>query len=171
MPAGDGNMAMSQHNTQSNALGDNWIGKVASAALGGPEASGTVLILTWDDCGCFYDSAPPPLAPDGRQMGPRVPFVVAGAYVKPGFTDSTPTSSTGSILAFIEWVFALPALGTNDAPAYNLSGMLSFTQAPVTLPRLAWRACLPGSTGPPSPPRETERSRPAQPASTSRRVG
>jgi phospholipase C len=136
MPAGDGNQANSQHNSQSNAAGDNWIGKIASAALTGPEAASTVLIVTYDDCGCFYDSVPPPLAPDGRQMGPRVPFIVAGAFVKPGFTDSTPTSNTGSILAFIESVFGLPALGVNDAGAYNLSGMFNFTQAAQQLPRM-----------------------------------
>lgn len=139
MPAGDGNQANSQHNTQSNAAGDNWIGKIANAALTGPEAASTVLIVTYDDCGCFYDSVPPPLAPDGRQMGPRVPFIVAGAFVKPGFTDSTPTSNTGSILAFIEWAFGLPALGGNDAGAYNLSGMFNFTQAPQQLPRMTWQ--------------------------------
>ena len=136
MPAGDGNQANSQHNSQSNAAGDNWIGKIASAALNGPEAASTVLIVTYDDCGCFYDSVPPPLAPDGRQMGPRVPFIVAGAFVKPGFTDSTPTSNTGSILAFIEWVFGLPPLGVNDAGAYNLSGMFNFAQTPRQLPRM-----------------------------------
>jgi phospholipase C len=139
MPAGDGNQAYSQHNSQSNAAGDNWIGKIASAALNGPEAASTVLIVTYDDCGCFYDSVPPPLAPDGRQMGPRVPFIVAGAFVKPGFTDSTPTSNTGSILAFTEWVFGLPALGVNDARAYNLSGMFNFTQTPLQLPRMTWQ--------------------------------
>jgi phospholipase C len=139
MPAGDGNQASSQHNSQSNAAGDNWIGKIANAALTGPEAASTVLIVTYDDCGCFYDQVPPPLAPDGRQMGPRVPFIVTGAFVKPGFTDSTPTSNTGSILAFIESVFGLPALGVNDAGAYNLSGMFNFTQAPQQLPRMTWQ--------------------------------
>jgi phospholipase C len=142
MPAGSGNAAYSQHNGNSNAAGDNWIGKIATAVLAGPEAASTVLIVTYDDCDCFYDQVPPPLAPDGRQMGMRVPFVVAGAYVRPGFTDSavtSSTSSTGSILAFIEWVFGLPALGANDAAADNLSSMFSFAQAPRQLPHMTWR--------------------------------
>jgi phospholipase C len=139
MPAGSGNAAYSQHNGQSNAAGDNWIGKVANAALTGPEASSTVLIVTYDDCGCFYDQVMPALAPDGRQMGPRVPFILAGPLVNPGYTDSTVTSSTGSILAFIEWVFGLPPLGPNDAGAYNLSGMFNLTGPPVRAPRMVWR--------------------------------
>jgi phospholipase C len=140
MPAGGGNAALAQHNGQSNAAGDNWIGKVAGAALAGPEASSTVLIITYDDCGCFYDQVPPPLAPDGRVMGTRVPFIVAGPFVKPGFTDSTVTSSTGSILAFIESTFGLPALGPNDAGAYNLSGMFNLAaQKFLRLPHMTWR--------------------------------
>jgi len=152
MPAGAGDSAYSQHNGTSNAAGDNWIGKIATAALTGPEASSTVLIVSYDDCGCFYDSVPPPLAPDGRQMGPRVPFIVAGSYVKPGYTDNTATSNTGSILAFIEWVFGLPALTANDAQAYNLSGYFNFTQPAVAAPKMtsqhlpAWKYKVSKST-------------------------
>lgn len=132
--------ACSQHAPQSMAAGDNWIGQIAHAVLTGPHAASTVLVVTWDDCGCFYDQVPPPTAPDGRQMGPREPFVVAGAYVSPGFTDSTVTSSTGSILAFIEWVFGLPALNVNDGQAYNLSGMFNFNGPALSaVPRLASR--------------------------------
>lgn len=139
IPAGDNNAAFSQHNSQSMAAGDNWIGKIASAVLNGPEASSTVLIVTYDDCGCEYDPVTPPVGPDGRQMGPRVPFVIAGAYVKPAYTDNTVTSSTGSILAFIEWNWNLPSLGQNDDASYNLSGDFNFSQAPVRAPSFVWQ--------------------------------
>jgi hypothetical protein len=136
MPTGNGNYIYSQHNQQSNAAGDNWIGRIASAAVNGPEGKATALIITYDDCGCFYDQVPPPLAPDGRQMGPRVPFVVVSPYAKPSNTDSTVTSSTGSILAFIEWDFGLPALGLNDAHADNLSADFNFSQRLLRLPHM-----------------------------------
>jgi phospholipase C len=133
------NLNVSQHNDESNAAGDNWIGKVASAVMASPDWSSTALIITYDDCGCFYDQVPPPLAPDGRQMGPRVPFLVISPYAKPGYTDSTVTSNTGSILAFIESTFGLPALNVDDAKAYNLSGMFNFAQAPLAPKRMLWR--------------------------------
>jgi len=150
MPAA-GNMVFAQHNADSNAAGDNWIGNIASAVMNGPDWSSTALIITYDDCGCFYDQVAPPLAPDGHSMGVRVPFVVVSPYAKPGYTDSTVTSNTGSVLAFIEADFRLPALGANDAGADNLSGMLSFSQHPRKTPRMVWRH-LPASaykvTGP-----------------------
>jgi len=145
MPAGSTDIRYDQHNTQSNAAGDNWIGKVASAIMGSPDWSSTAFIITYDDCGCFYDQVPPPVGPDGRQDGPRAPFVIVSPYAKSGYTDSTPTTSTGSILAFIEADFGLPALNANDAHAYNLMGAFNFTAAPqLTHPRMLWRK-LPAS--------------------------
>jgi len=145
IPAGGGNLAFAQHNDESNAAGDNWIGKIASAVMNGPDWSSTALIIAYDDCGCFYDQAAPPLAPDGSRMGIRVPFVVVSPYAKPGYTDSTVTSSTGSILAFIEHNFGLPALGPNDAAANNLAGMFNFSQPPQkAVPHTAWQR-LPAS--------------------------
>jgi phospholipase C len=134
-------VACSQHNGQSNAAGDNWIGAIANAAMSGPEGGSTALIITWDDCGCFYDPTVPPLAPDGRQMGPRAPFLIVSPYAKPSYTDTTVTSSTGSILAFIEADFGLPALGVNDASADNLMGDFTFTPgvSRLRLPRMVWR--------------------------------
>ena len=136
MPTGDDNWVYSQHNGQNNAAGDNWIGRIVSAAMNGPEGTATAVIIAYDDCGCFYDQLKPPLAPDGRQMGPRVPFVIVSPYTRPKSTDSAVTSATGSILAFIEWDFGLPALGVNDRNAYNLSIDFNFSQKPIPFPRM-----------------------------------
>jgi phospholipase C len=145
MPTGSGDAVYSQHNGQYNSAGDNWIGKVVSAAMTGPEASSTAVIVTYDDCGCFYDQLPPPAAPDGRQMGPGVPFVIVSQYSIPSHTDSTVTSSTGSILAFINWDFTLPALGLNDANADNLSADFDFAQPPLAFPTMARQHLLPAA--------------------------
>jgi phospholipase C len=144
MPTGNRNNVYSQHNGQSNAAGDNWIGRVVSAVMNGPVGSSSAVIITYDDCGCFYDQVTPPLAPDGRQMGPRMPFVIVSPYANPASTDSTVTSSTGSILAFIEWDFGLPALGVNDGQADNLSTDFNLNQQPLAIPRMV-RQKLPAS--------------------------
>jgi len=128
--------ADSQHNLQSNAAGDNFVGQVASALAASPDWSSSALIITYDDCGCFYDQVPPPLAPDGRHMGFRVPFIIVSPYALQAHTDTTPTSSTGSILAFIEADFGLPALGRNDAAADNLMGDFNLGQQPAAMPRM-----------------------------------
>ena len=125
---------MSQHNDQSNSAGDNFVGQVASAVMNGPEWSSTALVIAYDDCGCFYDSVAPP-AGDGL----RVPFVLVSPFALPASTDTTATTSTGSILAFIENSFDLPYLTPAVAAADNLSGDFSFSQAALKPAHMVWR--------------------------------
>jgi phospholipase C len=117
----------SQHNGQSIAMGDNWIGSVVSAAMNGPQKTSTAIFITYDDCGCFYDHVPPPA---GSQMGIRVPMVIVSPYAKKAFTDSTPTSFAG-MLAFIEHNWGLPPLTSADASAYDYRNAFDFSQTPL----------------------------------------
>jgi phospholipase C len=127
----------SQHNFVSMARGDNWIGNIVRAIMNGPQWSSTAILITYDDCGCFYDEVAPPSG-----FGLRSPMVIVSPYAKPGFTDSN-FASTNSILAFIEHTFSLPPLGDADATAYDYSQSFDFSQPPVasvamthtTLPR------------------------------------
>jgi Phosphoesterase family len=129
MPAGTQGQ-YSGHNQFSNAAADNWVGKVVSTVQSSPLWSSTAIIIHWDDCGCFYDHVPPPIGPDGRQMGARVPFLVVSPWAKTGVVDSTPMTDTGSILKFIELTFNLPSMNVNDGNSYNLSGMFNFAMPP-----------------------------------------
>jgi phospholipase C len=140
---GSGTAAYSQHNRYSMAAGDNWIGQVASAVMNGPQWASTVLFITYDDCGCFYDQVPPGTNPDGSQQGPRTPLVIVSPYARPGYTDTTATTFAG-ILAYVEQTFALRPLGVNDASAYAFARAFKYTQRPlrpvrmVTRPVPAW---------------------------------
>jgi phospholipase C len=120
----------SEHNGVSMTAGDDFVDQVAKAIMNGPQWHSTVLFITWDDCGCFYDQVPPPVNADGTQDGPRLPLVIVSPYAKPAYTDTT-TSSFASILAYTEHTFGLPALGVNDANAYDLSGAFNYSQAPL----------------------------------------
>jgi phospholipase C len=131
MPSG----ANSQHNGWSMATGDNWIGKVVGAIMNGPQWQSTAIFITYDDCGCFYDHVAPPAGD-----GPRVPMVIVSPYAKPGYTDSTPATSA-SMLAFVEHVFGLPALGGADATSYDFAGAFSFGASPP--PTLTWMRGVP----------------------------
>ena len=119
----------SQHNGNSMTVGDDWIGQVVSAIENGPNWSSTAILLTWDDCGCFYDHVPPP---SGK--GIRVPMILISPWVKPGYTDSTP-ASFASVLAFSEHVLGLPALTSADSTAYDYLGAFNFTQTTAQLNR------------------------------------
>ena len=124
----------SQHNSNSMLQGDNWIGQVVSAIMGGPQWSSTAIFIAYDDCGCFYDHVPPPAG-----LGIRVPMVIVSPYARPGFTDSN-TASFASLLAFTEHTFGLVPLTSKDANAYDYSASFNFAQrprAPIVLSRHA----------------------------------
>jgi phospholipase C len=124
---GGADAKLSEHNGFSMTAGDDWLGQIASAVMNGPEWRSTVLFITWDDCGCFYDQVPPGVNPDGTAQGPRTPLVIVSPYVKPHYTDTTATTFAG-ILAYTEHTFGLTPLGINDAEAYGFSNAFDYHQ-------------------------------------------
>jgi len=88
----------------------------------------SVLILTWDEWGGWFDHVPPPQV-DEDGYGFRVPAIIVSPYAKRGFIDSTIYDHT-SILKFIEWLFGLPPLAERDAKANNILNALDFSQRP-----------------------------------------
>jgi phospholipase C len=120
----------SEHNGFSMTAGDDWLGQIASAVMKSSQWRSTVLFITWDDCGCFYDQVPPGINPDGTQQGPRAPLVIVSPYAKPGYTDSTATTFAG-ILGYVEKNFGLKPLGVNDAAAYPFTHAFDYSHAPL----------------------------------------
>jgi len=117
--------ATSQHNLQSMALGDNWIGDVVGSIMKGPDWPSTAIFITYDDCGCFYDHVPPP----DRSTGIRVPMTIVSPYASAGFTDSTDATFM-SMLAFTEHTFGLHPLTKADANAYDYAESFDYGQEP-----------------------------------------
>ncbi len=124
MPATGPSGSTSQHNGDSMATGDNWIGKVVSAIENGPQWQSTAIFLTWDDCGCFYDSVPP-----ATGLGIRVPMILISPWVIKGHTDHN-VATWASILAFTEHVLGIPPLNATDKNAYNYLKSFNFSQTP-----------------------------------------
>jgi phospholipase C len=118
------------HNSGSITACDNWTGQLVQAVMNGPNWASTAIFITFDDCGCFYDQVPPPLAPDGTREGPRVPLIIVSPYARPGYTDTTPTTFTG-ILAYTEKNFGLAPLSANDASAYSFKNAFNYSQPPL----------------------------------------
>jgi phospholipase C len=113
----------SQHNNAMMSEGDNWIGQVISSLQSSSDWSSTAVFLTWDDCGCFYDHVNP--LQYNSTWGLREPALIISPYVKPGYTDSSPTSFAG-FLAFAEHNFGLTPLNSADSSAYDFANSFCF---------------------------------------------
>jgi phospholipase C len=141
---------VSQHNSESMAIGDNWIGQVVSSIMHGPDWPSTVIFITWDDCGCFYDHMNP--FRHNPEWGIRVPMIMVSPYAKAGYTDRTP-ATYASMLAFTEHTFGVAPLnpcatqlpdpyctddvvGPNGQPMYDFSGAFDWTKRRIGVVRM-----------------------------------
>ena len=128
----------SQHPMDGVAGGESLIKAVYEAIRNSPIWNSSVLIITYDEHGGFYDSLAPgkAIAPDDNssakynkygftfnQLGVRVPAVIVSPYVTPGFVDHTIYDHT-SILATVERVFGMSPLTARDASANDLLHIL-----------------------------------------------
>ena len=133
--------AQSEHPPSSVCGGENWSVAQINALMQGPDWGSTVVFLTWDDFGGFYDHVPPP-AVDIYGLGLRVPLLVISPFAKPGYVSHT-TYEFSSLLKFIEARFGLGTLASRDAdPSIgDLTDSLDFTQAPLPPLVLPQRTC------------------------------
>jgi acid phosphatase len=106
--------------------GDTHALDLINAVRNGPNWSDTVIVVTYDEGGGFWDHVAPPSA-DRWGPGTRVPTIIISPFAKKGFVDST-VYDASSILALIEHRWGLSALGTRDAVAADLTGSLDFAQ-------------------------------------------
>ena len=143
---------VSEHNGDPVCQGENWTIQQIEAVMNGPEWSSTVIVLTWDDFGGFYDHVAPPNV-DQLGYGFRVPLMVISPYAyatnNPGNVHVSHTQlELSSVLRPAEEVFHLPSLGRRDTSAGDIMSLLDFSNVHnPTLP-LSQRTC-PAYTAPP----------------------
>jgi phospholipase C len=119
------------------AFVDNTIKTILSS----PQADSTLILLTWDEGGGFYDHVSPPPAiyhddsgaPD--PYGTRVPMLAIGPFAKKG-TISHVVMEHSSVVRFLEWNFlgGVGQLGYNDAKVNNLGSLLDPAKTGVKVP-------------------------------------
>lgn len=104
--------------------GDMDATEVVHAIMAGPQWKNTVVIITTDENGGFWDHAAPP---SGDRWGPgsRIPAIVVSPFSEGGHIDHT-QYETVSILKLIEERFGLTPLGPRDAKANSLAKALKF---------------------------------------------
>jgi phospholipase C len=102
--------------------GDQHVTSIISKIEGSSLWSSTVIIVTYDENGGFWDHVPPPIV---DQWGPglRVPTLIISPLARPGFVDHTFYDTT-SILKMIETRYRLAPLGERDARANDLLNSL-----------------------------------------------
>lgn len=104
------------------ATGDAHIVDMLKAIEDSPVWESSVVIVTFDENGGFFDHVPPP---KGDRWGPgvRVPTLVISPLLREHKVDRSTYDST-SILKFIETKFGLKPLGERDAKAADLGRTL-----------------------------------------------
>jgi hypothetical protein len=123
-------------------VGQRWSVQQINAVMQGADWPSTLLVLTWDDFGGFYDHVPPPTL-DHLSYGPRVPTVIISPYARPHFIDHQ-VLDFASVLQFIEQDFGLAPLSQLDRRAGSLTSSLDVNQAPLA-PYLQTPAACPTS--------------------------
>jgi phospholipase C len=132
--------------------GDAFLAEVFAAVSSGPEWGSTVLIVTYDEWGGFFDHVAPPRAAapnsvdpdvvDGKALlGFRVPVVIASPFTRGD--PSNPKVDSGvydhtSVLKLIEWRWNLKPLTARDASSDvgNLAFALDLAHPDPTVPSL-----------------------------------
>ena len=129
----------SEHAPASVCVGENWTVRMLNALMRGPDWSSTVLFLTWDDFGGFYDHVAPQQV-DSYGLGFRVPLLAISPYAKKGFIDHTQYEFS-SMLRFAEDELGLLTLTNRDKAAKDMMGAFDFTQSPRAPLILHQRTC------------------------------
>jgi phospholipase C len=132
--------------------GDAFMSSVYQAVTSGPKWDKTVLIITFDEWGGFFEHVPPPRVIAANNVDPdqvngqvllgfRVPPVIVSPFTRN--TGTTPLVKHAlfdhtSILKLIEWRWGLAPLTPRDASSQigNLATIMNFASPNAGLPGL-----------------------------------
>jgi phospholipase C len=153
----------SQHPLTDVTLGEGLIKEIYEAIRNSAFWTSSLLIITWDEHGGFYDHAVPPaaVAPGDtvpgsehnrfgftfEQYGPRVPAVIISPLCPGNLIDHRLYDHT-SILATVENLFGLGRLTARDASATALDSLLSLATPRDTPSKTPPPASSAGAGGP-----------------------
>lgn len=115
------------HPPHSLPLAEALLGAVVRSMQESPQWKRSLLIITFDEHGGFFDHVPPPTTtdprPDFRQLGFRVPALVIGPTVRRGQVVSS-TFEHVSIAATLRARFGIESLGARMDAAADLSACI-----------------------------------------------
>jgi phospholipase C len=127
--------------------GAAFVQQTIQAILASPSASSTLVLLTWDEGGGFFDHISPPAAlpasvdhdDGGAQVpyGTRVPLIAVGSFAARGVVSHVQMEHS-SIVKFLEYTFLgnarIGALGARDDAVNNIGSLLDRATTVIQVP-------------------------------------
>lgn len=118
--------------------GVKFVVDLVTEILDSPEGKDTLILLTFDESGGFFDhiSPPPNSEVDGQPYGPRVPMLAIGEFARKNFVSHV-TMEHSSVVKFIEWNWLgqqTGQLGNRDGVVNNLGSLLDPSKTGVLVP-------------------------------------
>jgi phospholipase C len=138
----------SDHSGSTDGSGPSWVASIINAVGTQPKCkdgevywNNTVILITWDDWGGWYEHVVPPAvnakAPAGTSSyvyGFRVPLMVVSAYTPAGTVSNTMGLDFGAMLKFMEEIFDLGTIPPGDYADYyandDLGEFFQFNKPP-----------------------------------------
>ncbi len=117
--------------------GQELVLRILNALVRSPVWERTLLIVTYDEHGGFFDHVEPPVGPvsaeegafnDGR-LGFRTPCVIVGPRARRGHVSHF-RFDPNSVINLIRWRFGLGALSARDEWSHNMAKALDFRSPP-----------------------------------------
>jgi phospholipase C len=117
--------------------GEYFLSTIYNAVTHSPAWRRTLLVVTFDEWGGFFDHVSPPVAAgDNVQRGFRVPCLLISPFARRGHVAHGVYDHT-SILKLLEWRWGLSPLTARDAAAANLAAALDFAHPVLATPRIS----------------------------------
>ena len=146
----------SEHPTDDITRGERFLKSIYETIRNSPHWEESLLVITYDEHGGFYDHVPPPAGvPPGDsvtdddnnihgfkfdQLGVRVPTILVSPLIPRNIIDKTTYDHT-SLLATVERIFHVDPLTRRDRAAADFLNLFTLvtarTDAPVHLPEAA----------------------------------
>jgi phospholipase C len=141
--------------------GESFLAQVYNAVIASPDWERTLLVVTFDEWGGFFDHVPPDNAPDVQpayeRRGFRVPALLISPLARRRHVSHDVFDHT-SVLRLIEWRWSLSPLSVRDATADNLASALVLGHKPRTradpyaVPAFVSAGCTPPAGAPAARP-------------------
>ncbi len=118
--------------------GVNWASRLVARLLASPCADDTLVLLTYDEGGGYFDHVAPPPASviDQQPYGTRVPTIAIGRFARKNEVSHVPLEHS-SVVKFIEWNWLdgdTGQLDTRDTTANNLGSLLDPAATGMAVP-------------------------------------
>ena len=118
--------------------GVKFVTDTVAAVAASKYAADTLVILTYDESGGYFDHIAPPAksAVDNQPYGPRIPTMAIGTFAKTNFVSHVPLEHA-SLVKFIEWNWLgqqTGQLSTRDKVVANIGSLLDPAKTGTAVP-------------------------------------